>query len=101
MSLITEGRGYSSVTMGHQGVALLAGSLATYPISEQRECYRAIFPIFSLHRPVFPFASRAPPRPGARRNPTSHPRNSTRRDGHFVIMAKVEKMDPVWDDLDR
>jgi hypothetical protein len=69
-------------------------ALAYQPRLGRRECYGSIFPI------VHPLTQRCESRlsPGAHRASKSHPAlHST----GAAIMAKPDKLDPVWEDLDR
>lgn len=92
MSSIAKGRGWCNDARW----LAISASLATYPSSERRECYGAIFPIFPSTD------NRLQVAPKTECTPESHVAPTTRRDATgIVIMGKVEKMDPVWDNLDR
>jgi len=73
-----------------------SGSLSTYPGLGRRECYGAILPPSSINHTHLRVISDF----GVRPRLTSHPEVDASRRA-TAIMGKAEKMDPVWDDLDR
>ena len=74
---------------------MVGSRLANEPRSDGVECYGSIFPIFPPinHLSQVTFKRCYPPR--------TQIVSRTVRAGVVFNMAKSEKLDPVWDDLDR